>query len=477
MISNEHKLGIIVPYRNRFDHLEQFKKEIIEYLDSNAYENYVIIIVEQDDAKLFNRGMLLNIGFAEAKKLQCDYVVFHDVDMLPEYVNYSYSDKPIHLSTNFILEEGEKPRTIFDEYFGGVTLFPTNLFEKIDGYSNKYWGWGYEDNDLLLRCKEKFIPLKTHKIKNYKCKGKALKLNGVDAFVKVKNTIDFRKSFSIFISFYPDKLYLNHEKASDEFTAFSIPGYDFAISYTSYQRYNFCLFDSNLNPYYVNSNIKTNYKTNMVVTFDAINNEIKVYQDGEFIGVTGWFKKLFSYSREEFYYIGVGNPERDKMKNYFKGYIDSFAQWDTILSDDEIWDISKNETELLNKNFNNYKSAKSLNTYFDTNYNDYKLIDLSGNKNHAEIINCEVTDLDLPKYTEIKIPLRRKSLFKSLKHDENGFDGQKWKDKHTRFNQLRFNNEVSNHISLINNDGLSTLDYYVYGKVEKNNIVHLNVGI
>ena len=45
------KLGIIVPYRNRYEHLEEFKKSIVEYLDSNAYENYLIIIVEQDNAQ------------------------------------------------------------------------------------------------------------------------------------------------------------------------------------------------------------------------------------------------------------------------------------------------------------------------------------------------------------------------------------------------------------------------------------------
>ena len=84
------KLGVIVPYRNRHLHLTEFKKQIVSYLDSNSYENYVIIIVEQDDARLFNRGMLLNIGFKEAEKQDCDYVVFHDVDMLPIYVNYSY---------------------------------------------------------------------------------------------------------------------------------------------------------------------------------------------------------------------------------------------------------------------------------------------------------------------------------------------------------------------------------------------------
>jgi len=473
-----HKLGIIVPYRNRLEHLEEFKKEIVNYLDNNCYDDYEIIIVNQDDARLFNRGMLLNIGFKKAKELKCDYVVFHDVDMIPEYVNYSYCDKPVHLATEFVLEDDEKPRTIFDEYFGGVTLFPMDKFEEIDGYSNKYWGWGYEDDDLRLRCAEKFIPLQTQKIKNFKTKGNSLKLNGINAFVKVKNTIDFRNSFSIFISFYPDSLYLNHEKTSDEFTAFSIPGYDFGIGYTSYQRYNFCMFDSALRPYYINSNIKTNYKTNMIITFDSINNEIKVYQDGEFLGSTGWFKKMFPYNREKFYYLGVGSPEREKIPNFFKGYIDSFAQWDKVLESEEIWQITNDEYELLNKNFGLYKSSRALNTYYDANHiKHYKLTALSGHENHGEIVNCEIVEKDILKYKEIKIPYRRKSLFKSLKHDENGFDGQKWKDKHTRYNQLRFINEVSNHTSLTTKDGLSTLEYHLYGEETKNKITTMNVGI
>jgi TldD protein len=49
-------------------------------------------------------------------------------------VDYSYSEFPLHLATGFILDEGEKEREIFDEYFGGVTLFPIEAFEKIDGY-------------------------------------------------------------------------------------------------------------------------------------------------------------------------------------------------------------------------------------------------------------------------------------------------------------------------------------------------------
>ena len=31
----------------------------------------------------------------------CDYFVFHDVDMLAEDVDYSYSDKPLHLQLTY----------------------------------------------------------------------------------------------------------------------------------------------------------------------------------------------------------------------------------------------------------------------------------------------------------------------------------------------------------------------------------------
>lgn len=474
-----HKLGIIVPYRNRYEHLQEFKKKITEYLESKNID-FEIIIVEQDDSKLFNRGMLLNIGFKYAKDMGCDYVVFHDVDMLPIDVDYSYSDIPLHLSTNFEYDEDEKERTIFDEYFGGVTLFPVKLFEDIDGYSNKYWGWGYEDNDLLLRCNEKIIPLDKIKLKNLGRRGKSLKLNGIDAYVKAKNIIDFKKSsFTIFVSFYPDKLQLNHTKVSDEFSAFSIPGYDFAISYTSFARYNFCAFDDKLIPHFVNSNIKPNYKTNMVLAYDLLDKTIKVYQDGVKIDETKKIKKFYkNYYDEEYFYLGVGKPDRDVIPNFFKGYIDSFAYFDSALTDSEIFEISNNQTELLTKNFGKYRSSSFLKTYYDANFiKEYKLVDLSLNDNDGEIINCEIVDLDMDDYTIVNIPHRRKGIFKSLKHTENGFLGNKWKDNSTRWNQLRFQNEVSNHISLINNDGLSTLTFYEYGVNTEDKITQINVAI
>jgi hypothetical protein len=165
------------------------------------------------------------VGFLEAESLGCDYVVFHDVDMLPIDVDYSYSDIPLHLATEFIIEEGEKEREIFDQYFGGVTMFNVETFKKINGYSNKYWAWGYEDTDLLYRCKQKGVELDTLSLKNYGRKGKTLKFNGVNTLVECNNNINLNGNITFFISFQPDKLLLNHKTESDEFTVFSIPGW------------------------------------------------------------------------------------------------------------------------------------------------------------------------------------------------------------------------------------------------------------
>jgi gliding motility-associated-like protein len=74
--------------------------------------------------------------------------------------------------------------------------------------------------------------------------------------------------------------------------------------------------------------------------------------------------------------------------------------------------------------------------------NDWGGKDLSGNNNDGEILGCAIVDMEIDSYTEMKIPHRKKSLFKLLPHEENGFLGNRWKDHATRWNQLRFHNEV-----------------------------------
>jgi hypothetical protein len=474
---DKHKLGVIVPYRDRADQLGEFRIKVSYYLKKN-HINHNIFIIEQDNAKLFNRGMLLNIGFKYALENECDYVVFHDIDMIPIDVDYSYSDIPLHLATDFELEEDEKKREIFSEYFGGVTLFPVKDFQKINGYSNKYWGWGYEDTDLLLRCKTNNIELDTLKIENKGKSGDGLKFNGIDSYVECDNIIDLKYNATFFISFCPENVVFDHTKESDEFTVFSIPGWDFAICYNSFSRYNFCAFDSNYEPYYVNSEIKPAYKTNIVVVLNADEKYIKVYQDGELIGQTKTYKKLYFYRKEPKFYLGIGKPGREKIPNLFRGTIDSFAYFDDILSDEEIKEISNNKTNSLSESFGDYKSNGSLKLYYDADYiENYELIDLTGGGLNGKIVNCEIVKQEYSEYTEVKVPHRRKSLFKSLKHDENGFLGNKWKDQATRWNQLRFHNEVSLNHDLMINDGLSDLNFVQHGYMIDNKIHQAIIGI
>jgi hypothetical protein len=139
------KLSIIVPYRDRESHLSQFvpHMENSEFLKEIDYE---ILIVEQT-TKPFNRGKLLNVGVAESQ--EADYYCFHDVDMLPEICDYSFSSFPTHLATEAQQFGYKLP---YDGYFGGVTLFDKDSFKKINGFSNNYWGWGAEDDDVRFRC-------------------------------------------------------------------------------------------------------------------------------------------------------------------------------------------------------------------------------------------------------------------------------------------------------------------------------------
>jgi len=140
------KLAVIVPYRNREEHLKEFIPYMEKILNDEGMP-FEIFIIEQADNKPFNRAKLLNVGFSEA--ISYDYFAFHDVDMLPVDSDYSFPEGPTHLSSEVEQFNWGLP---YDGYFGGVTLFDKESFSKINGYSNEYWGWGAEDDDVLHRC-------------------------------------------------------------------------------------------------------------------------------------------------------------------------------------------------------------------------------------------------------------------------------------------------------------------------------------
>jgi len=430
-----HKLGVIVPYRNRYEHLQEFKKSIVEYLESKNID-FKIIIVEQDNAKLFNRGMLCNIGFIEAQKENCDYIVIHDVDMIPVDVDYSYSNVPVHLATDNIP---------FESYFGGMTLFPTDVFEKINGFSNLYWGWGFEDDDLRYRCVRKNVPF-AKIINDTFTKEKLPIFNGVNAYAKMPNIINYNRSFKIELDINLARVVYNENLQFDIFPILSIKGYDFKLFYNSFNRFYLQLFDKKGNYYDVYSDIVTVSNNKILIEYIKEKNIIN-FSVNNSLHTIELSNHIYNYSNADNIIIGSD----DDKKHFFKGSLNEFS----LKQNDEI--------KIHYKNYD---------------INEYKFTDISGNENDAEFFNIYI-DYFKPFVNYYSyIPFRRNSKLIKLEHKDCGFNNGRWQDDNSRWNQLRYNNEVQIGSRDRKIDGLSTTTKYkLYGKTNENNIIHLNVGI
>jgi beta-1,4-galactosyltransferase 1 len=143
-------VAIIVPYRDRQEHLAVFVPAIINHL-SRVNKTGDIFIVEQSHNKSFNRGMTKNIGFLAALETnEYSSYVFHDIDMVPKSdVTYELvNNSPTHFATNVEQFGWKLP---YPTYFGGVIGLSKEHCIKCNGYSNGYWGWGAEDDDFYDR--------------------------------------------------------------------------------------------------------------------------------------------------------------------------------------------------------------------------------------------------------------------------------------------------------------------------------------
>jgi glycosyltransferase involved in cell wall biosynthesis len=189
-INKNHKLSIIVPYRDREKALKLLIPSLQEYIPKQV-ENFEIIVVEQSNDKPFNKGLLNNIGF---KNSSGDYVCFHDVDLIPEFADYSYPEKPTHMSVhcsqfNYV--------NIPDKIMGGVILFKREHFIRVNGYSNLYEGWGKEDDDLYERCvRERLTPYKHHSGRYYSVPHVHRLSNPAEVSCHEKNGTKFRNFLS-----------------------------------------------------------------------------------------------------------------------------------------------------------------------------------------------------------------------------------------------------------------------------------------
>ena len=147
--TNTYTNVILIPYRNRKEHLEIFIKDVIPLFEKYL-KSFKLVIIEQEEGKLFNRAMLLNIGFNEYKN-KTQYFFTHDVDIVPteKCVNELYTKNDYDVIRIF---NGHNLS------LGGVIKIKHSSIFYSNGFPNYIWGWGIEDRALYYR----------YKIMNYK---------------------------------------------------------------------------------------------------------------------------------------------------------------------------------------------------------------------------------------------------------------------------------------------------------------------
>lgn len=150
----EGRTAIIIPYRDRRQHLTLYLYNVIPKLIRQRID-FTIFVIEQSHSAAFNRGMMRNVGFEEAKKEgPFDCFIFNDVDTIIEDDRNMFYCNPFrvrHLASSISRYQYSMPSYIL---VGGIIAFTKMQFELINGYSNMFFLWGGEDDDVYRRLVE-----------------------------------------------------------------------------------------------------------------------------------------------------------------------------------------------------------------------------------------------------------------------------------------------------------------------------------
>ncbi|XP_030754308.1 beta-1,4-N-acetylgalactosaminyltransferase bre-4 [Sitophilus oryzae] len=161
--SAEKKVAIVIPFRCRGEHLLLFLQHMHPFLKKQQLD-YTIFVVEQEGDGPFNRAMLMNVGYVEAlKQNDFDCFIFHDIDLLPEDDRniYSCPQQPRHMSVAVDIFKYKLP---YPAIFGGVSAISTEHFKLLNGFSNSFWGWGGEDDDMSNRIRHHHLYISRYPI-------------------------------------------------------------------------------------------------------------------------------------------------------------------------------------------------------------------------------------------------------------------------------------------------------------------------
>jgi hypothetical protein len=448
------KLGVCVPYRNRKAHMSEFVPHITKFLEERGIE-HTIYFAHQCDDKLFNRGLMKNIAAKHAFDDGCDYIVWHDIDMVPvdDTCDYSFpNDNPQHIAVRISQSNYELK---YEEYFGGAVVFSKEQVERTNGYSNEYWDWGMEDDDLFWRCVQEGYANKTKL--DYNEKKVVAYFNGIDSKIEFSASREqkdcLNKSHTVSVLVKADQqiekvpiwLIGDSKRQFVEYPIFRKPGYDWGLSFNNSRAYTMQLWDKMKNHIYQWIKRYENQWSWVTMAVDSENKKIHFYLNGKESDArlgTGtkspisYNEQLKRYGNEPFY-IGYS---KSPTESFFKGAIASIAMWDRCLDSDEI------------SNLHNILPEEGMVLDLFTMILDF------GDRTNIEL---KKETIEIP---HTILPHRRNGKFKCLPHKteglitEGGID--KWaKGETTAANERRYILEMQQGNIDYKSDGINSMNY------------------
>ena len=440
-----HKLGICIPYRNRKEHLERLIPHLTKHLNNQGIDHSFYVGHQVDD-KLFNRGTMKNIAAYYAFKDGCDYVAWHDVDMLPhEECDYSYPETtPIHIATKLSKYQYGLG---YDQYFGGVVLFTKEQAERTNGYSNDYWDWGQEDDDLFWRCHfEEMTTGRTIKVDNNKT---IAKFDGEKSaiFIPTNREISscLHNDHTITLTFNAEQqdekvpiwLVGDENKRFIEYPLLRKDGsWTWGLSFNNSRAVTMNVFDRTNMRHYNWAKRYEGMWTQVTLSYNSEEKSAYFYINDELICQMNGIKENTPFP------INNDLKTHDTIKPFilgfcphtntrYKGKICDFKIYNKFFSN--INDIPKNTDDIV----------------LDFSFNNENII-----KQDVEIVNEDIEII------ENVVPFRRDGRFYCLPHIDEGFINGKWaKGETTARNEKRFVTEMQQRKIDYKKDGLNNLNF------------------
>lgn len=438
-----HKLGICIPYRNRKEHLEKLVPHLSNHLNKQGIEHKFYVGHQVDD-KLFNRGAMKNIAAQVAFNDGCDYIAWHDVDMLPhEESDYSYpTENPVHIATklskyNYGLG--------YDQYFGGVVIFTKEQVEKTNGYSNDYWDWGQEDDDLFWRCY--YEDLTTGRvIKRFQNKVVA-NFNGDNSFISIPTNREIssclHNDHTITITFNAEQqdhkvpiwLVGDREKRFVEYPLIRKDGsWTWGLSFNNSRAVTMVVFDRDSRHHYNWAKRFEGMWTQVTLSYNSEEKNAYFYINDELIAQMNGIKQNIPFP------IGTDLKTHDAIKPFLLGFCNHMNTY---------YKGKISDVKIYNKFFNNIEEIPTNTENLVLNC-DFMSDDFVNN-------NVTFTNEDIEIIENI-VPYRRESRFECLPHIDEGFVNGNWaKGETTARNEKRFVTEMQQRKIDYKNDGFNKI--------------------